>query len=95
MMAILKISKKWDETQQRYIPDQFEIEGDGNIMFSAELVNDTDPEYFQSKGRAFVVGPYVLEVLYQDARGDYVCRLITEPEQIEFLLNTPWESMDQ
>lgn len=107
MMATIKISKKWDETQQKYIPDQFEIEGDGDIILSSEFVNDAYPEYLRRQGHAYVIGPYILELLYQNGDGteiyhnsnvppnSYVCRLLTDPKQIEAALNMPWESMDR
>lgn len=96
-MAIIRISKKWDETQKKYVPDKFELEGEGNIIVSHELVENADPDFLKFEGRALIFGPYVLEVLYEthEPDGDLVCRLVIDPKSQEWVRKTPWEGMDR
>lgn len=65
----INVSKRWDDTKQKYVPHKFSLEGDGDeVILSYDFVEAADPEWFRTEGRAFVVGPYVLEILHQ--KGD-------------------------
>jgi len=73
-MKIL-VDSIWSHELQSYIPCNYRIEGEDNILISGILVAGADPDYLSIQGNVMQFGPYRLEIISRDV-DTYTCKLV-------------------